>query len=777
MSRIINESKTLTFNPVSVDEDLSTYADIDNVSSAYTDGTSTSYATIYLITGSYAETYVYFNFDTSEIPQGAEITSVSCVGKGYVSTTSTRYLRTKQMQLCSGSKTKGSATTLTQSATSATMSVGSWTEEELREAKIRVYVERGTSGTSSSNYYARFYGATLSVTYSINGTMYEITATSSVDGVTVEPESQEAFEGEDALVTIRGSLTDVDVLDNGVSVTDLLVEKRQETSGTVSAVPKSYTTSGSISGTRYQNAIGNGADAEASSGNDYCSSSGRTAHIDYSFDFSNIPSNATITNVTVKVKGHCESTSNSSEVARLQLYSGSTSKGSQVSFTSTSDTVITMTPGTWNRSELDDAILRFTIGYYGGQVSGATWTVEYEMPSSTGAVYYEYTITGLGADHIIIIEEAGPFVPPEEDENYTYYPITISSINASTDPRTGTVRVKEGSSQTITIEPTESKVTLILDNGVDVSAQLVGHAEDPSYSVDDVNGASYGFELNSSGYYESTNAGHSNSASLARVNMILPCRCLVTFTYINYAEATYDYGLFGKIDKSLGKTYSIEDDDPELACATSSHNKSTPQTLTYEVESGEHFIDVKYFKDQYTDDNNDSLQFKVAIEALENTGSYTYTLTNIQQKHSLIFVFGDVEYYFVTSAVSGEAKIYPDGQTVKLAGQSYQLVVVPDDLGADVSIKDNNIDVTAQLVKETGTTNKGDEIVNYTYSISDVSSAHTLEITVSGSKIYIKINGVWEQFSTVYKKIDGRWVEQSDPSAVLSTTGNYIKST
>ena len=195
------------------------------------------------------------------------------------------------------------------------------------------------------------------------------------------------------------------------------------------------------------------------------------------------------------------------------------------------------------------------------------------------------------------------------------------------------------------------------------------------------------------------------------------------------------------------------------------------------MESGEHFIDVKYFKDQYTNDNNDSLQFKVAIEALENTGSYTYTLTNIQQKHSLIFVFGDVEYYFVTSAVSGEAKIYPDGQTVKLAGQSYQLVVVPDDLGADVSIKDNNIDVTAQLVKETGTTNKGDEIVNYTYSISDVSSAHTLEITVSGSKIYIKINGVWEQFSTVYKKIDGRWVEQSDPSAVLSTTGNYIKST
>ena len=39
----------------------------------------------------------------------------------------------------------------------------------------------------------------------------------------------------------------------------------------VSSYPTAYTTSGSISGTKYRNAIGKGADTSAVSGNDYAS--------------------------------------------------------------------------------------------------------------------------------------------------------------------------------------------------------------------------------------------------------------------------------------------------------------------------------------------------------------------------------------------------------------------------------------------------------------------------------------------------------------------------
>lgn len=153
-------------------------------------------------------------------------------------------------------------------------------------------------------------------------------------------------------------------------------------SETVTRYPASYTTSGSISGTRYRNCIGKGS-ATTASGNDYCSRNGQTATITYSFDFSDIPAGATIDSVTVKVGGHAENaTYNSSRKCEFRLYSGNTAKGEMEHFTSTSKQVITLTPGTWTRDELQDAQLRVTIGYYGGLVNGVDFIVAYTVGGS-----------------------------------------------------------------------------------------------------------------------------------------------------------------------------------------------------------------------------------------------------------------------------------------------------------------------------------------------------------------------------------------------------------
>ena len=106
--------------------------------------------------------------------------------------------------------------------------------------------------------------------------------------------------------------------------------------GSASSYPTAYETSGTISGTRYKNAVGKGADTSAVSGNDYSNGgSSSKAYIYYSFDFSSIPDNATITSVSCQVKGHAENTSRST--CNLQLYVGtSTAKGSSSKFTSTS---------------------------------------------------------------------------------------------------------------------------------------------------------------------------------------------------------------------------------------------------------------------------------------------------------------------------------------------------------------------------------------------------------------------------------------------------------
>lgn len=200
------------------------------------------------------------------------------------------------------------------------------------------------------------------------GATFDVEASSRVDGVTISPASATVAEGGSVTFQVSGDITNVVVKDNGVDITSML---RQAESGLVSSTPVSYTTSGSIRGTNYQAAVGKGSDATSATGNDYCQTQNSTAYIDYTFDFSAIPEGVTISSVAVSVKGHCESTSSSSEVARLQLYSGTTAKGNSLDFSSTTDQVVSMSTGTWTREELQDAILRFTIVVMGVLTVGA----------------------------------------------------------------------------------------------------------------------------------------------------------------------------------------------------------------------------------------------------------------------------------------------------------------------------------------------------------------------------------------------------------------------
>lgn len=153
---------------------------------------------------------------------------------------------------------------------------------------------------------------------------------------------------------------------------------------TITSYPTAYTTSGSIKNTNYKNAIGKGSDNTAT-GNDYASSSGNTASITYSFDFSAIPENAVIESVVVKAGGHAENATytSGSKMCELQLYAGSTAKGTKTHFTKTSKQVLTLDAGTWTRDELQNAKLTVTIGYYGGLLNGADFTVTYSVPKSS----------------------------------------------------------------------------------------------------------------------------------------------------------------------------------------------------------------------------------------------------------------------------------------------------------------------------------------------------------------------------------------------------------
>ncbi len=783
MSRPINLSDTLTTIPSSFDSVNSDYGSVYSSlepSNGLTAANSNTRTCVYSNTTANSTSVLWYNFDCSGVPEGATITSVSCQASA-ACYSSGSYFTTKNLQLFVGTTVaKGNPVTITGNGGTAaqhTLDCGSnWTRSDLDNLKIRIFVQRGTQ-TSAASF--SFWGATLTINYTISGIAYTIGATSNISGITVEPATQEKMNGASATVSIyASSLEDISITDNDTDIIDRLEQHAIPTGASVNRDLGSYTlVSGGFNGqgaSYFQGLVGKGVDNTKTTSNYYSSGNGTIAVFTYDMSFTDIPSNATITSVYCEVNGHAESTSNSNEYMCVRLISGSTNLTDELNFKSigTSNSTQTLTCNTLPTvAQLASMKLQCRLGYYGGAINGATCYVEYDIPGS-GGYYWTYTIEDLSADHVILVDEAGVYIPPEEDPQYTYQSLTISSINATTDPWSGTTRVITGSNQTITISPTDPQLTLALDNGVDITSQLVGGTPTNTYTITtQVSGASYGFQLNSStGYYVSTNNGVNKSASVARLNMDFESDCLVTIQYINYAEANYDYGMFGKLDTAVatdgltasGNSSSPSDSTSNYQLAMAS-NSSSAQTISYTVPAGEHFIDIKYGKDDATNSNNDNLQWKVlSVEATSTGGDYTYTLTNITQKHSLIFIFGNVNYYFITSSGTG-CRLFPDGQSVKLEGDGYRLNIIPNNITDVVSITDNNIDRTNLLGREDGYDKNNNPVVSYSYILSNIQAAHNLVITcvaVSTDHFYIKENNSWVTVVKIYKKENDRWVEQ-----------------
>ena len=346
--------------------------------------------------------------------------------------------------------------------------------------------------------------------------------------------------------------------------------------------------------------------------------SGAESYVFYTFDFSAIPSDATIKSVSGKAKAYISQTSSFRVRTRqVQLYYGtSTAKGS-ASTMSTSTTALELTCGTWTRAELDNCRLRLYA------VRG--W-------ASTSSTYY----MGLyGADLTVTYEW-----------NATEYTVTATATGGSVDPTS--VSLSTGDTQKFRLEGVTGKeeLTSLTWNGQNVLSQAVRFdIGTVDYEVNTASGATYGFALNGN-YYVSQNKAESSSAAVARVSFYLPVSATIKFYVINYAEETYDFGILGKLDTTLGITDSTDSSSLYYWIGnTSEKNINSEQLVQYDnVAAGEHYIDVKYKKDAYTDSHNDTLQFRIEIELNEpvddGTFYYEYTCPGITGESQLVAVFG-----------------------------------------------------------------------------------------------------------------------------------------
>ena len=124
--------------------------------------------------------------------------------------------------MCAKTTTKGSASQLTTTPTERTLTVGTWTRDELDDPRLRFYAKRGSSDVNT-DYQMRCYGATLTVEYSYNGTLYTVSVTNSATSISVSPSTQEVAAGRTATVDISGDITNVSLDDNGVDTTSSII--------------------------------------------------------------------------------------------------------------------------------------------------------------------------------------------------------------------------------------------------------------------------------------------------------------------------------------------------------------------------------------------------------------------------------------------------------------------------------------------------------------------------------------------------------------------------
>lgn len=384
----------------------SSYLSVSNASNMYADTDSSAYATVTNSRSSTTSYYIYlrgFNFD--DVPSGIKVNSFTIKLKAYESGVSTS--SSYRPYICDGTTAMdGYCNAISSSVQTLTFTCNeSWDDIVAAGSDfgIRINCRRASRNTTG---YMYIYGAEIEVDYTVL-TSATVTSTLSGNGTISPNGAYSTYEGIEYTLTITPTDTSetVTITNNGIDVTSQLVEHGSEATG--SLVPNSYSTSGIQSGSSYAAyAVGHSAESPSSSGtssNMYASSSS-TGYAEYTFDFTDIPSNATIESVEAICYGHRESsTTSSTYLSRVAIVCDGTQISDEVEFPSTSNTTITATANsTVTRSQLDDVAVRHYVGYYGGLVLGITLNVTYSTGEGLDHYTYTYTVDGDATIAVVI---------------------------------------------------------------------------------------------------------------------------------------------------------------------------------------------------------------------------------------------------------------------------------------------------------------------------------------------------------------------------------------
>lgn len=341
-----------------------------------------------------------------------------------------------------------------------------------------------------------------------------------------------------------------------------------------------------------------------------------TGYIYYTFDTSEIPASATITSVTAKGKARVNNTNRVTNTV-MQLYSGTTAKGSNTTFAVTTASTQNLSPGSgWTRNDLTDLRLRV----------GATGS------SSTSTKRFDF----YGADVTI---------------TYTVPTYTISATGDGTLDPSGSSTVEGGNSYTLYINGVTSPT--VTDNGTNVTSQLTTTSDVTETAVPNGNTNS-GFTLSNI-----TNAyTNANSDTYAQLNA--PAGGTQCTLYLDLEDISIPSGAtiksvtaqatiqFSKNNSSSGITASCRmyagstaKGSATTIVSSATDVAKTTFNLTVGTWSASELSSARFY---FTATNNASgtqrifyiygVSFNVTYES--DGVIYVYTLTNVSADHTIV---------------------------------------------------------------------------------------------------------------------------------------------
>lgn len=384
---------------------------------------------------------------------------------------------------------------------------------------------------------------------------------------------------------------------------------------TLEVIPSGYTGSTGIT-TSSSYPISNGyADTSSSTYARLSLSSSTTGYLYYTFDCSDIPSTATISSITGSARVRVSSTSRVTST-QCQLFTGTTAKGSNVTFASTSSTnIVTLSPGSsWTRSELDD--LRLKIGGTGSSSSqskyiyfyGAEITITYVTESRTVTT----TLTGSGT-----ISPSGSTTVYEGDEfvlTITPTDVSSSTVTATQDgvDITSSLEAHGNETSTSAVLGTYTLISGGFNSGESWFEGIVGHGHDTSSTT-------------SSNYYSSSSSTH--AVFQYAVPFSIPSTATVTKLYMmanGHAESTSNSSEYMCVQLKSGSTEFTE--QYNFKSAGTSNTTVTVEATTLPTPTQLESLVVECTLGYYGGAINGVTVF-LEYETGSGTTHYTYTFT------------------------------------------------------------------------------------------------------------------------------------------------------